>query len=289
MEFNPEEKIQVNLPNTAFHNLSKEIQDEMVNLKYICPLECKTNEEQYRFLAALREMALEAERKIAQVTKIVQRCGGTPRGSKPAAAFLSMLNEDDQGMEELQPHWEEHELDLTTNEDVEQPTEVEGIEELVDEVIHVRAMLSIAERAMRKASGEVVPLECWGCKGLPEYENDKFHRYRVCPHRKADPRVRANFEKNLRTWRENLPKDRKDPRNDNGKRNQGDNPRAMITVEEAPTAPNDELILKEKFGISNEGRKKCKVQVCKGASSQSTNVTESTQTSNKATSRSPSP
>ena len=74
----------------------------------------------------------------------------------------------------------------------------DDIQELATQNSHLVAMLSVAEKAIRKASGEIAPLECWGCKDFPEFQEDKFHRYRACP-RRNEPRVRANFEKNLRT------------------------------------------------------------------------------------------
>ena len=62
-----------------------------------------------------------------------------------------------------------------------------------------RVLLSVAETALREASGETRPLKCWGCAEIPAYEKDCFHRFGNCP-RKSDPRVAANFKKNIEKW-----------------------------------------------------------------------------------------
>ena len=188
-EFDVDDDIPANLPNIAFHNASWDIQQELVHMKYEPPSECRTTAEQYERLAEFHEKAKEAESRLIQMESMVKRMRGP--GQQAATSFLTRIAPQDEAYlyeqaetegiqwDEVPPHKHLQELEIQNN--------------------HLRAMLSVAEKAIRKASGEVAPLECWGCKDLPEFQEDKFHRYRVCP-RRNDPKVRANFERNLRLW-----------------------------------------------------------------------------------------
>ena len=185
-EFDVDEHIPANLPNIAFHNLAKNIQAEMINQQYEPPTECHTTAEQYQKLAEFHEKALEAERKLNQMETMVKRFSGINRNGN-AAAFMARLTPEDAFLaNDDESIWKDNiyntEISTLTNQNAQ-----------------LKTMLSVAERAIRRASGELAPIECWGCKDLPEYNNDKFHRYRFCP-RRNDPKVKANFDKNLREW-----------------------------------------------------------------------------------------
>jgi hypothetical protein len=41
--------------------------------------------------------------------------------------------------------------------------------------------LSVAETALREASGTRGPIKCWGCQDVEEYQHDCFHRWIHCP------------------------------------------------------------------------------------------------------------
>lgn len=185
-EFDVDEHIPANLPNIAFHNLAKNIQAEMINQKYEPPTECHTTAEQYQKLAEFHEKALEAERKLNQMETMVKRFSGINKNNN-ATAFMARITPED--------------AFLANDEDdiwAENPYN-NKFSTLANQNAQLKTMLSVAERAIRRASGELAPIECWGCKDLPEYSNDKFHRYRFCP-RRNDPKVKANFDKNLREW-----------------------------------------------------------------------------------------
>jgi len=187
-EFDVDEQIPANLPSIAFHNASYDIQQELQHMKYEPPSECSSIAEQYKKLSEFHERAKEAESRLAQVESMIRRVRGP--GTQVATAFLSTV-----------PQPEEGEI-LEENPDQEiwgYPAHPYRTLELVSQNRHLRAMLSVVEKAIRRASGEIAPLECWGCKDFPEYQEDKFHRYRSCP-RRDEPKIRANFERNLRTW-----------------------------------------------------------------------------------------
>ena len=239
-EFDAEQVIPANLPNIAFHNLSTELQQELVNMDYTPPSVCDSNEEQYRMLAELQAKMIEAENKITQMTNLIRRVGGN-RTTLPASAFLTTATPNP-----VTENW------LTTHNEYGQyhdPSET--IEVLEQEANHFRTMLSVAETAMRQASGEPAPLECWGCKGIPEYEESKFHRYRACPNR-SDPKVRNNYEKNLKDNLQALADKRRSynqfrPRNNNnyyrrqppGSPSPNKMPRTMVTTNEYENTPED--------------------------------------------------
>ena len=58
---------------------------------------------------------------------------------------------------------------------------------------------SIVEQALQQASGMKVPMKCFGCNGIPEYDNGAYHLWRNCPH-KSEQRVWRNFQKNLKIF-----------------------------------------------------------------------------------------
>ena len=192
-EFDVDEQIPANLPNIAFHNASWDIQQELANMKYEPPADVSSTAEQFTKLAEFQEKATEAEKRLNQLESVVRRIGG-PRNSGTTSSFLTTIAPQDQAyLNEV--------LATSGNmaSDPQDRLEFEPTSELQQENKHLFTMLSVAERALRRSSGEVAPLECWGCKDIPEFEKDKFHRFRACP-RRHDPRVRANFEKNLRMW-----------------------------------------------------------------------------------------
>ena len=58
---------------------------------------------------------------------------------------------------------------------------------------------SIVEQALQQASGMKVPMKCFGCDGIREYDNGAYHLWRNCPH-KSEQRVWRNFQKNLKIF-----------------------------------------------------------------------------------------
>jgi hypothetical protein len=61
--------------------------------------------------------------------------------------------------------------------------------------------LSLAEQALRDASGTRSPPQCFGCAGLKAYEDKCHHLFRDCPH-KEDPQVIENFKQSLQAFRD---------------------------------------------------------------------------------------
>jgi hypothetical protein len=78
------------------------------------------------------------------------------------------------------------------------PTEQKVKDEITQ---HAIVLVSVAEQALREASGMRVPMKCFGCQGLPAYDKNCLHQFKDCPNKK-DPEVWKNFYKNLQTWRE---------------------------------------------------------------------------------------
>jgi hypothetical protein len=269
-EFDVDEEIPANLPNIAYHNASWDMQQELTTMKYEPPAECRTTAIQYQKLAEFYEKATEAEARLGQLESVVRRIGGT-RTQGSASSFLTRLAPQDEAYlnetAETSGNW----AHLETQAD-------HPIEDFRTQNRHLRTMLSIAEKAIRKASGEVAPLECWGCKDLPEFDKDKYHRYKSCP-RRDDPKVRANFEKNLRLWTSSRRQNRSQERHKYGNpaRRTGDQqshfpkqgnrsflskPNTHDTGEEDPSTPpteqllgdiSDEANLLTEFGITQEG------------------------------------
>ena len=72
-------------------------------------------------------------------------------------------------------------------------------ETLADEIPFTGA--SIVEEALQKSSGMRIPIKCFGCNGLPKYNEHAFHLWRNCPN-KGEKEVWENFQKNLKEFRD---------------------------------------------------------------------------------------
>ena len=63
-----------------------------------------------------------------------------------------------------------------------------------DPMVHAAIMLSMAEEAIAKATGDSpgqsMPRQCWGCFGLSHYESTPPHLFSSCPH-KGDPEIQT--------------------------------------------------------------------------------------------------
>jgi hypothetical protein len=95
----------------------------------------------------------------------------------------------------------------------------------MDDMCTTLTATSIAEQALQQASGTKIPIKCFGCDGIKEYEKDSYHLWRNCP-RKGDPRVFQNFQENLQKFRERRQERRYDGNRYDGNRYKG---RAMHT------------------------------------------------------------
>ena len=69
-----------------------------------------------------------------------------------------------------------------------------------DPIIHAMVMLSVAEEAIAKATGDspgqIKPRQCWGCFGLSHYESMPPHLFSGCPH-KDDPEVQTRVRQKI--------------------------------------------------------------------------------------------
>eukprot|EP00546_Thalassionema_frauenfeldii_P005325 CAMPEP_0178919748 /NCGR_PEP_ID=MMETSP0786-20121207/14615_1 /TAXON_ID=186022 /ORGANISM="Thalassionema frauenfeldii, Strain CCMP 1798" /LENGTH=342 /DNA_ID=CAMNT_0020593725 /DNA_START=2387 /DNA_END=3412 /DNA_ORIENTATION=- len=59
-----------------------------------------------------------------------------------------------------------------------------------DQTKNAWVMVSVAESAMKQASGMTALIECWGCTGVDGFNDKRFHRYSECPN-KHHEKVRA--------------------------------------------------------------------------------------------------
>jgi hypothetical protein len=60
---------------------------------------------------------------------------------------------------------------------------------------------SIIQEALCQASGTKIPIKCFGCSGLPKYDNQAYHLWRDCPNT-GDLEVYRNFNINLKKFHE---------------------------------------------------------------------------------------
>ena len=72
--------------------------------------------------------------------------------------------------------------------DVHQDLMAEAIVAMGAVVEEARPMTaaSIVEEALQQASGTKIPIKCFGCAGLPNYDEKAFHLWRDCPHKGDD-------------------------------------------------------------------------------------------------------
>jgi hypothetical protein len=95
----------------------------------------------------------------------------------------------------------------------------------MDEACQTLTAVSIVEEALQNASGMKVPMKCFGCDGIPEYNNNCYHLWRNCPN-KNDNRTWTNFQQNLRNFREK--RRTAPPRNDDHNWNRAGYPNQQI-------------------------------------------------------------
>lgn len=66
---------------------------------------------------------------------------------------------------------------------------------------HLFTMVSLAEQALREATGQTYPIECFGCAGIERFKDNVNHLFKDCPNR-HDSEVQENFKRNLAAFRE---------------------------------------------------------------------------------------
>ena len=184
-EFDSKKPIPCNLAQIEFHNLIKKFQDKLIANQYKLPQQTGDAIAQYTELALLKDAALKVEKEFDQITDTIRSVSGVKRSHAPStSAFLGQV-----GLEEF-----------ADNVDFEQMEE--GSLDDRDVQMHhalLASHLSVAEQALRDASGERTPLKCWGCGSFPEYAKDCFHRFAVCP-RQTDPRVHQAFQEKVKSF-----------------------------------------------------------------------------------------
>ena len=189
-EYDPKKPIPCNLAQVAFHNLTKKFQDKLIANHYKPPQETGSASEQYIQLAKLKEEALKVEKEFDQITDTVRSVSGVKRANPSTSAFtanayLSAVDTDD-----FADAYEYEPGDNDPEEDMDM---------FKVQMACLASHLSVAEEAMRQASGERSPLKCWGCQSFPEYSKDCLHRFIDCPHR-TDPRVHQAFQEKMKTY-----------------------------------------------------------------------------------------
>ena len=195
-ELQLDEDVPVNLASIEFHNLSNELKTELLSNKYTVPSNTSSIGQQYKNLSELVQKATEAERRIKQVSTLIRNTVGSQhRPTINTSAYLTCMN-GTMGQEDIDQDDYFYENPYEEDEQESEPNEPR---EIHAEAYVCRHFLSVAENALRNASGEAVPLKCWGCGEIPEYAKNCFHRFGDCPY-KPDPRVLANFKINIEKW-----------------------------------------------------------------------------------------
>ena len=195
-ELNTEEDVPLNLTSILFHNLSQELKTELLNQGYSTPPNTNALSQQYKNLSVLNQKAAEAERRIRQVSTLIRNTiGSHNRPTMNTSAFSASYQNREDDEEQEDPYMGSYPSQDHDVEDDDEPGEIQV------EAMLCRHFLSVAENALREASGEPVPLKCWGCGDIPAYEKNCFHRFGSCPY-KADARVQANFKINVEKWQE---------------------------------------------------------------------------------------
>ena len=180
-DYDPKKPIPCNLAQIEFHNLVQRFQDKLVANNYKPPEETGNPVVQYSQLAELKEAALKVEKEFDDITDTIRSVSGVKRSNSSTSAFFSPTSPHD-------PEFFEEEESMDNNMDM---VNIQNV--------CLASHLSVAEEALRKASGEKSPLKCWGCSSFPEYEKDCFHRFIDCPHTK-DPRVHQAFQDKMKSY-----------------------------------------------------------------------------------------
>ena len=181
-ELDQDRAVPFNLASMEFHNLIPELKTALISNGYKLPTEISTLTEQYKNLSELLSKATEQERNHKQISDIVRnQMGFQQRIPNPVqtTAFWAPCTDNENWDTQVQEQSEQHDVS--------------------SEAFICQAFLSMAENALREASGEVAPLKCWGCGDIPSYASECFHRFGNCPH-KMDPKVQANFKINIEKW-----------------------------------------------------------------------------------------
>ena len=61
--------------------------------------------------------------------------------------------------------------------------------------------LSVAESAIRRATKVSTPPECWGCHGIKDLHDHRFHLFKDCPHKTRED-VKPNFYQHLQEYKD---------------------------------------------------------------------------------------
>ncbi len=61
--------------------------------------------------------------------------------------------------------------------------------------------LSVAESAIRRATRASTPAECWGCHGIQDLHEHRFHLFKDCPHKTRED-VKPNFYRHLQEYKD---------------------------------------------------------------------------------------
>ena len=184
-EYDPRKPIPCNLAQVEFHNLIKKFQDRLTANNYKPPQETGPPREQYQHLAKLKEEALKVENELDAITDTVRSISGVKRANPSSNAFMASTY--------LSPS------DIAECGDEFHPEDEDGFGNEDPQVLMLAAHLSVAEDALRRASGERAPIKCYGCQDIPDYKDNCFHRFSNCPHKK-DPRVHEAYHRRLQEF-----------------------------------------------------------------------------------------
>jgi hypothetical protein len=67
---------------------------------------------------------------------------------------------------------------------------------MVDAII----FLSVAEEALQKATWTTSPPDCWGCHGIADLHNKRWHLFRECPNKQRED-IQTQFRKHAREYK----------------------------------------------------------------------------------------
>jgi hypothetical protein len=206
------------LSHTFYQALTKNLQERSVrDLPAANPNNFNHN------LAQLNKFVIEVirhEKELKSFVNIARRAAAPPNRSarnptRPTAqAFLGTFPDDNEEEHHTSQHYDEEAIphDNSYIEDegdhivipttfMAAPREDNQTKQLKTALRNTLTALSLAEQALRDASGTKFPPQCFGCSGITDYEDKCQHLFKDCPF-KQDPRVTDNFKKNLQDFRD---------------------------------------------------------------------------------------
>jgi hypothetical protein len=173
----------------------------------------ETNQQADTRLRAVKDAAVRFEKQLDNVKTQVHRARGMYQPRGPANTFLTIPHQDMYNPSNNATPFPTTDSALTDEiwapPPIDTPIEAHYLDtdstpefhhQAPDPLVTASIYLSVAEEAMQKATGSLIPpLECWGCTDHPKYHGNRFHRWAECPYR-GDQSVADNAKKGLQQF-----------------------------------------------------------------------------------------